>query len=51
MLRNLIALIAGVLLHYVLNIAGSRLAWLLIIGDVDRTKIEYEDGVIRWMLW
>ncbi len=51
MLRKFIAVIAGVLLHYVLIIAGSRLAWLLIVGNLDRTKIEYKDGVIRWMLW
>jgi len=50
-LRKFIAVIAGVLLHYVLIIAGSRLAWLLIVGNLDRTKIEYKDGVIRWMLW
>ncbi len=49
MLRNFIGLIAGVLLHYLLIIASSRLAWLLIVGN--RTKIEYKDGVIRWMLW
>jgi preprotein translocase subunit Sec61beta len=51
MLRNFIGLIAGVLLHYLLLIACSRLAWLLIVGNVDRTHIEYKDGVIRWMLW
>ena len=51
MLRKFIAVIAGVLLHYVLIIAGSRLAWLLIVGNLDRTKIEYKDGVIRWELW
>jgi hypothetical protein len=50
-LRNCIGLIAGVLLHYPLIIANSRLAWLLIVGDVDSTKINYKDAVIRWMLW
>jgi len=50
-LRNFIGLIAGVLLHYALIIAGSRLAWLLIVGDVDSSKINYKDAVIRWMLW
>ncbi len=51
MRRNFIGLIVGVFLHYLLIIASSRLAWLLIVGNVDRTKIEYKDGVIRWMLW
>ena len=51
MLRNFIGLVSGVLLHYVLIIGGSRLAWLLTIGNIDHTKIEYKDGVIRWMLW
>ena len=51
MLRNFIRLIAGVLLHYLLLIASTRLAWLLIVGNVDRAKIEYKDSVIRWMLW
>ena len=51
MLRNFIGLIVGVFLHYLLIIASSRLAWLLIVGTVDHTKIEYKDGVTRWMLW
>ena len=51
MLRHFTGLIAGVLLHYPLIIAGSRLAWLLIVGDVDSSKINYKDAVIRWMLW
>jgi hypothetical protein len=46
--RNFIGLIAGVLLHYPLIVASSRLAWLLIVGNVDRN---YKDAVIRWMLW
>ena len=51
MRRNLVGLIGGVLLHYVLTIASSRLAWLLIVGNVDRATISYKDAVIRWMLW
>jgi hypothetical protein len=50
-LRDFFGLIAGVLLHYLLIIAGSRLAWLLIVGGSDPAKIEYKEGVIRWMLW
>ena len=49
MLRNLIGFIGGVLLHYLLLVGSSRLAWLLIVGN--RTGIAYKDGVIRWMLW
>ena len=51
MIRNFLGLTAGVLLHYLLIIASSRLAWLLIVGNGSPTKIEYKDGVIRWMLW
>jgi len=49
--RNFIGLIAGVLLHYPLIVASSRLAWLLIVGKLDLTKINYNDAVFRWMLW
>jgi hypothetical protein len=49
--RNFIALIAGVLLHYLLIIASSRLAWFLIVGNVDRTKAAYKGALINWMLW
>ena len=48
MLRNFIGLIAGVLLHYLLLISSSRLAWFLI---VERRKMVYKDAVISWMLW
>ena len=48
MLRNFIGLIAGVLLHYLLLISSSRLAWLLI---VERRHMVYKDAVINWMLW
>jgi hypothetical protein len=51
MQRDFFGLIAGIFLHYLLIIASSRLAWLLIVGNVDPAKIEYKDGVIRWMLW
>jgi hypothetical protein len=47
-LRNFIGLIAGVLLHYLLLISSSRLAWFLI---VERRKMVYKDAVITWMLW
>ena len=47
-LRNFIGLIAGVLLHYLLLISSSRLAWFLI---VERRKMVYKDAVINWMLW
>jgi hypothetical protein len=47
-LRNFIGLIAGVLLHYLLLISSSRLAWLLI---VERRHMVYKDAVINWMLW
>jgi hypothetical protein len=47
-LRNFIGLIAGVLLHYLLLISSSRLAWLLI---VERRNMVYKDAVINWMLW
>ena len=48
MLRNFIGLIAGVLLHFLLLISSSRLAWLLI---VERRNMVYKDAVINWMLW
>jgi len=51
MLRNFISFVAGVLLHYLLILGSSRLAWLLIVGDVGRTKIAYKDRVVDWMLW
>jgi hypothetical protein len=50
-LRNFIAFIGGVLLHYLLIIASSRLAWLLIVGNVDPTKAAYKGAVVNWMLW
>jgi hypothetical protein len=49
MLRNSIAVVAGVLLSFALSFAGSRLAWLLIIGNVDYS--ENKDAIVRWMLW
>ena len=49
MLRNSIAVVASVLLSFALSFAGSRLAWLLIIGNV--ADSEDKDGIVRWMLW
>ena len=49
MLRNSIAIAAGVVLSIVLNVAGSRLAWLLIIGNLESSG--NKDGIVRWMLW
>ncbi len=49
MLRNSIAVVTGALLSFVLNIAGARLAWLLIIGNVERS--ENKDAFVRLQLW
>jgi hypothetical protein len=49
MLRNSIAVVAGVVLTIVLNVAGSRLAWLLIIANVESS--ENKDAIVRCMLW
>lgn len=51
MLQDFIALISGVLLHYLLIIASSRLAWFLVVGNVDRATAGYKSAVINWMLW
>ena len=51
MLRNFIALITGIVLHYLLIITSSRLAWLLIVGNVDRTTAGYKSALVNWMLW
>jgi len=47
--RNSIALAAGVVLNLVLVVAGARLVWLLIIGNVETT--ENKDAIVRVMLW
>jgi hypothetical protein len=49
MLRNSIAFVGGAFLSFALNIAGARLAWLLIIGNVDRS--ENKDALVRLQLW
>ena len=49
MVRNSIAVVASVFLSFALNVAGSRLAWLLIIGNVDRS--ENKDAIVRLTLW
>ena len=51
MRRNFIGLVAGVVLHYILLIASSRLAWFLIVGNVDRNTAGYKSAVVNWMLW
>lgn len=51
MLRNAVSVFAGVLLHYLLILASSRLAWHLIVSDIDSTTIGYKEGVVEWMLW
>ena len=48
MIRNSIGLVAGVLLSFVLSIAGARLTWLLIIGNVDHS--ENKDAIVNWIL-
>jgi hypothetical protein len=49
MLRNLVAVVAGVFLTFVLTIAGGWLAWLLIVGNVNAS--ENKDAIIRVTLW
>ena len=48
MRRNSIAVVAGFLLSFALSIAGARLTWLLLIGNVDRS--ENKDAIVSWML-
>lgn len=49
MLGNSIAVVGGTLHSFALNIAGARLAWLLIIGNVGRS--ENKDAFVRLQLW
>jgi hypothetical protein len=49
MMRNLITLVAGIILSWVLSLGGSRLAWLLIVGNADRS--ENKDAIVRVILW
>ena len=44
-MRNSIAVVSGVILSVVLNIAGSRLVWLLITGENSK------DAFVRGQLW
>ena len=46
--RNLIAVTAGVILSFVVSLAGSRLAWLWIIGNVDQSA--NKDAIVRLMI-
>ena len=48
MIRNSIGVVAGVLLSFALSVAGARLTWLLIVGNVDRS--ENKGAIINWML-
>jgi hypothetical protein len=49
MLRNLFAIVAGILLSLALTFIGARLAWLLIVGNVDGS--EDKDAIVRVFLW
>ncbi|PYS60992.1 MAG: hypothetical protein DMF74_17240 [Acidobacteria bacterium] len=49
MARNIVAVIAGVFLTFVLIMAGGWLAWLLIVGNVDAS--ENKDAIVRVTLW
>jgi hypothetical protein len=49
MLRNLIAVVAGVLFSFPLRIAASRLARLLIIGNIDHSQDKH--AIVRLILW
>lgn len=48
-MRNFIAVVFGVILSVVLNVAGSRLVWLLITGNLESG--ENKDAIVRAMLW
>src|SRR6185295_2764842 len=49
MLKNSVAIVSGVILSVVLNVAGSRLVWLLITGNVESS--ENKHAIVRAMLW
>lgn len=48
MLRNLIALITGVLLSFLLTVLGGRLAFLIVVGNAEYT--ENKDSIVTLML-
>ena len=48
MLRNLLVVLTGALLSYVFALAGSRLAWLLIIGNVENS--DNKGALVRLMI-
>jgi len=48
MLRNLIALVAGVLISFLLTVAGAKLTFLLVVGNVDYTQ--NKDAIVTLML-
>jgi hypothetical protein len=49
MARNIVAVIAGVFLTFLLTIAGGWLAWVLIVGNVNAS--ENKDAIVRVTLW
>jgi hypothetical protein len=49
MLRNSIAVVAGIILSLALTFIGARLAWLLIVGNAAGS--EYKDAIVRVFLW
>ena len=48
MTRKLIVFIAGIVLSFAVAFAGVRLAWLLVVGDVDAS--EDKNAIVRWLL-
>lgn len=48
MLRNLFAIVAGILLSLALTFMGGRLVWLLIVGT---DSSEDKDAIVRVFLW
>src|SRR6267154_476335 len=49
MLQKFIAVVAGIILSLVLTFIGARLAWFLIVGNVDSS--EDKDAIVRVFLW
>jgi hypothetical protein len=48
MLRNLIAVTAGAILSFLLQITGSWLAWRILVGDAEGS--EYKSALVQLML-
>jgi hypothetical protein len=49
MLRDFIAVVAGIILSLALTFIGARLTWLLIVGNVNVS--EDKDAIVRVFLW